>query len=121
METETAVAKCFSSLLHHGLEEEHNFAASLIDSLLNYLNSKIMLYPKHGDISQEETHKSDLHHMLAVEEEGEIVTFMTPAKVGENEDFVKTDTIHVANADTAEAYREVIGINDVEKPTIIKD
>ena len=41
MDMETQLAQCFSLLLQHGLQEEHTFAAGILDCMLKYLRGKI--------------------------------------------------------------------------------
>jgi len=71
MEVDKKLTDCLALLLHHGLEEEHNFAVGMLGYIFNYLESKLVLYPRQIYTLLEEKQKSDF---LVVAEDGEIVS-----------------------------------------------
>ena len=105
MEVDSKLRDCLASLLHHGLQEEHNFAVGILDYVITYLESKFLLYPKQIYTFLEEEHKSEF---LAAPEDGEIVSSEDdkPAVKEETiEEDHNNDTSHDATVDLTEKYK----------------
>jgi len=109
MEIDKKLTDCLALLLHHGLEEEHNFAVGMLGYIFNYLESKLVLFPIQIHTLLEDKHKSDVLHLIAVAEDGEIVSSKDDKPTVKEETIDEDDnkeTSHEATGDLAGIHKE---------------